>query len=310
MLFPARPGEEPMIAFPLVLPMGWKESPPNFSAATETVADIANDHIADNQHRPPHHRLEVVSESPPPDDEKPTTSPNENSPALPQPTCQPYPSGHRTKPTHYWDVYVDDFIGLTQGNKWQRRRTKRILLHALDTVFRGLDPNDTPHRQEPASVKKLRKGDACWTTRKVILGWILDALSKTIELPQHRKDRLIEILESIQPTQRRIAVKQWHKVLGELRSMVIAIPGARGLFCTLQEAFRHQEESSHRLRLTKQVHDFLADFKWLAHSINERPTRLGEVVPHHNPSTRGAFQRQGRTESVLIRKSERTDHEQ
>ena len=33
---------KPLVAFPLVLPMGWVGSPPQFCAVTETVADLAN----------------------------------------------------------------------------------------------------------------------------------------------------------------------------------------------------------------------------------------------------------------------------
>jgi hypothetical protein len=44
-LFPARDGEEQLIGFPLRLPMGWSQSPPIFTAATETVADLANQHL-------------------------------------------------------------------------------------------------------------------------------------------------------------------------------------------------------------------------------------------------------------------------
>ena len=137
-----------------------------------------------------------------------------------------------------WDVYVDDFVGLVQGNVWRRRWAKRALFHQLDLVYRGLDEHDNRHRQEPASVKKMRKGDATWDTVKIILGWLIDTTHRTISLPQHRADRLHEILNSIAPTQRRVALKTWHKVLGELRSMAVAIPGARGLFCTLQDVFR------------------------------------------------------------------------
>jgi hypothetical protein len=41
-VFPTLPGNKPLIAFPLVVPMGWTNSPPIFSTATETIADIAN----------------------------------------------------------------------------------------------------------------------------------------------------------------------------------------------------------------------------------------------------------------------------
>ena len=39
---PPGPEGKTMVAFPLVLPMGWVESPPQFCAVTETVADLAN----------------------------------------------------------------------------------------------------------------------------------------------------------------------------------------------------------------------------------------------------------------------------
>lgn len=51
---------ELLIAFPLVLPMGWKNSPPYFCALTETVADVTNEYI--QRHLwPPRHRLDRVT---------------------------------------------------------------------------------------------------------------------------------------------------------------------------------------------------------------------------------------------------------
>jgi len=59
-VFPTRPGEEPLVAFPLVLPMGWKNSPPVFSAATETAADIANENLRNNVPAA-HHSLDILA---------------------------------------------------------------------------------------------------------------------------------------------------------------------------------------------------------------------------------------------------------
>ena len=96
-------------------------------------------------------------------------------------------------------------------------------------------------------------------------------IAQTITLPAHRVERLHEILDDIKPGQRRVSIDLWHKVLGELRSMSIAIPGSKGLFSLLQEAFRHQEKDSNRLRLTRDVHSVLDDFRWLAKDIAARP---------------------------------------
>jgi hypothetical protein len=61
--FPRCKGEEPMVAFPLVLPaMGWEDSPPWFCAATKTVADLANALPFD--HDLPPHPMEELSETP------------------------------------------------------------------------------------------------------------------------------------------------------------------------------------------------------------------------------------------------------
>jgi hypothetical protein len=53
-VFPAPPGVEPLVALPLVLPMGWKNSPPAFCTATETIADLANQRLLAQQLPLPH----------------------------------------------------------------------------------------------------------------------------------------------------------------------------------------------------------------------------------------------------------------
>lgn len=72
----------------------------------------------------------------------------------------------------YADVFVDDFVAAAQdrdgaavthklapistvnANKSNHRRVRRILLHAINDVFRPLDSSDPTERQEPVSVKK------------------------------------------------------------------------------------------------------------------------------------------------------------
>ena len=66
------PGQPPLIAFPLTLPMGWVESPPYyFTVLTETVCDLANDKLRSRSGPPSWrdapHRLEAVAATPPPD---------------------------------------------------------------------------------------------------------------------------------------------------------------------------------------------------------------------------------------------------
>lgn len=283
MLFPTRKGEPRLIAIPLVLPMGWKESPPSFCSATETVADVANDVI---KHQWPttskSHRLDALAETP---IGNPIAS--VGPPALPSKTAT-----HVTRPVHQWDIYVDDFLGLAQGKPATRLRVKRALFQSLDKVFRPLSPDDNPMRQEPVSVKKLKKGDATWATTKRMLGWNIDSVKGTIALTPRRRERLLAILNTITPNQCTVPTKLWHKVLGELRSMAIALPGARGLFSLLQEAFRHEDLNTSTLTLTPQVHAMMADLRHLAVNLTERPTRIAELVPSQ-PTVIGACDASG-----------------
>ena len=99
----------------------------------------------------------------------------------------------------------------------------------------------------------------------------------TISLPQRRAERLVELLDSIKPEQKRLSVTTWHQLLGELRSMSLALPGARGLFSGLQSSIATRR--SNRLRLTKRFHQALDDFHWIQASLTSRPTRLQELVP-------------------------------
>jgi len=285
-LFPSRKGERQLIAVPLVLPMGWKESPPAFCAATETVADLANNAMLhDWQSTFAPHRLDTISEEPIPETPSSETPQASTMPSLPLPPRRQ--EHYATRPLKHWDIYVDDFLGATQGNATTRKKVKRALFNSLDKVFRPLAPTDHPMRQEPASLKKFKKGNGTWSTKKRMLGWEIDTVAQTIALPPHRAERLSEILDSIPATQRTIPTKTWHKMLGELRSMSIALPGSRGLFSLLQEAFRHEDLARPRLRLTRAVHGVLQDFRWLAKDLSSRPTRIAELVPF-DPKVVGA----------------------
>ena len=170
---------------------------------------------------------------------------------------------------------MDDFLLASQSNDLPTIRT--ILFHCIDQLLRPLCPADSPYRKEPNSVSKLKKGDACWSTVKIILGWKVDTVARTIELPSHRVERLRELLASIPHYQRRTSTKKWQSLIGELRSMVLAIPSGIGLFTQLQSVLT-SHTLDHRLILTEAVHHQLDDLRWLVAELTSRPTRWGEIV--------------------------------
>jgi hypothetical protein len=115
----------------------------------------------------------------------------------PQPTVERRRLPSKPVPVKTWDVYADNFIDLVQGGRVHCLNTKRILFSSLAEVLHHLDDVDNVHRQEPASVKKMLKGNATLTTHTIVLGWMLDTCDITIQLPSHRIVRLFEILDSI-----------------------------------------------------------------------------------------------------------------
>ena len=269
---PSMPGEPDLIALPLALPMGWTQSPPAFCAVTETIADLTNQRLHRHRPFPRPHRLEQLSNTVAPDDisNSRASFPIEAPPR--NPLLVPLPRALAAV-----DVFVDDFLVAAQGPPHALTRTKRTLLHTIDDVFRPLSPTDPPYRTEPISTSKLSKGDGSWSTRKKLLGWTVDSVDMTLTLPPRRLTRLKELLDSIPPTRKRLSVDTWHRLLGELRSMSLALPGSRGLFSHLQQALHTRVGT--RLRLTEAFHRALDDFRWIHSQLAVRPTRLYELVP-------------------------------
>jgi hypothetical protein len=76
---------------------------------------------------------------------------------------------------------------------------------------------------------------------------------------------------------RRVSLKKWYKVLGELSSMTLAIPGGRGLFSLLQSGLKHRDR--YRIGITPAIRAQLDDFEYLARDLGSRPTSLSEIVP-------------------------------
>ena len=223
------------------------------------------------------HRLEAVAATPPAEECSIAVQPG----IIPKP---PPLRGTGRPSVASVDVYVDDFLLLGQTHR-QREKVMRAALSAIDEVMRPLSPSDPPHRTEPASTKKIRKGDACWATRKRILGWDIDTTTLTLHLPAHRLDRLRDVLSWLLPPHRQLPVRRWHQVLGELRCMSPALPGTRRLFSVLQAALQHSER--HHVRLTPRIHDLARDFCLLVDMVHARPIRRPELVPTH-PSDVGA----------------------
>ena len=207
-VLPKYEGEPQLIGIPLACTMGWVQSPPSFCTMSETVCDLANHRShASPRHASPHRMEQHAS---PGDDlsydwtprpleaDAPAADAALGASTAPSPPEESAPPSNRPlkRPLGSTDVFVDDFIQLGQGGRQRMLALRRHLYHAIDDVLASPDAS-VEQRNEALSLKKLLKGEGAWETRKVLLGWIVDTIRQTIELPPHRKLMLAEIFQDL-----------------------------------------------------------------------------------------------------------------
>ena len=106
--------------------MSWVDSPPLFCAASETAADLANTYL--------------------------------ENPATPWRSYAPTKDIYATSPNYTAsknrlqkvEVYMDDFMGVTQGNPDQQKRVTELLLRAIKAFF----PSVPEEIKDSISLKK------------------------------------------------------------------------------------------------------------------------------------------------------------
>jgi len=262
-VLPQAPGKPTTLVVPSAIQMGWKESPAYFCGASETARDVtaalagidapSNDEI-------PEHPLEVHIAFPAA--EAPTPSLNTDS-------------------DHPWvniECFVDDFI-LMCNEVSQFRRLSRAALHGIQSVFPP--PSVTGHTggKDSISLKKLKKGDADWTTEKEILGWLINGVTRHISLPPDKAaSYLLETRRLLHRNQTKVPLKQFQRVCGKLRFASIAIPAGKGLFSPLNRAMQGNPKHV-GLGRKSETREALVDWAALLSDVAKRPTHVHELVP-------------------------------
>jgi hypothetical protein len=249
--------EDPIIGLPLSLPMGWTDSPPYFCSFTETCADLANTVTHNSFDHPFHYALQTTTAEPPPSFLDTAIFPMNIAPPA--------------EPLSHTDVYIDDFMVLAQYPT-QESTINNVLQH-----LHGMFQDDVHSPRRPiVSVSKVEKGEAAFSTRKRLLGWEVDSAALTIQLPAHRHERLSSLLNRF-ILQRHTTRRQWQKLLGELRSMTLALHSSQHLFSALQ----HQLNSSGpRFRISQLSKRALADWQVMARQLVSHPVSITSLVPH------------------------------
>ena len=87
--------------------------------------------------------------------------------------------------------------------------------------------------------------------------------------------------------QRRVLRNRWRKLLGELRIIMLAIPGAEGMFSHIQAALV-KSGSSNRIKVDCSTRDKLRDWKGLA-GVNRNLAHLDRATDADKAGMRGVI---------------------
>ena len=124
-------------------------------------------------------------------------------------------------------------------------------------------------------MKKAEAGDGDWSVIKEILGWIINSADGIISLSLKRIEDL-DMLLNIPSKQHRMSRKKLERLIGKLRSMHLAIPGAIGHFYHIQMALTKANRRT--TYLSKDFHRDIAHWRLLCSRMKQRPTYLAEIV--------------------------------
>jgi hypothetical protein len=259
-VMPGMPGTPVRLVVPSALQMGWNESPAYFCATTETTRDVAQTWIDEGTHKPTH-PMESFTEP--------------ENPAKPQASEGP--------PHQMSSVYVDDFINAAVEDSSGKflQRVARATLHAIHSIFQPPAETGTPGAKDPISEKKLAQGDARWDTKKEILGYWLDGIDRTIQLPPSRAADLLREIKAVLK-KRRIPLKRFRSLVGRLQHAARILPSARAFFTPLNNALRGLPDFI-GLSRTGEVRIALLDIACVIRDLASRPTHVSELVQAEEP---------------------------
>jgi hypothetical protein len=134
------------------------------------------------------------------------------------------------------EVFVDDFIVMCQNVSRIPHLTWSIL-HGIEKVFLGPDTTGHTRGCKPASEKKILHGEADWTTRNIVLGWLLDSDRCTIELTDDKATAYAEELQKLL-RRSRIPMARYRKMIGKLWFASLCVTAGKALLKTLNMAMR------------------------------------------------------------------------
>jgi len=240
---------------------------PFFCAATETARDVAEQYVNQSDELPRHDMEDIMMDI--------------AWSKIPAHVTEP----EQVKFLTLLEVYVDDFSGMVQStNKAYLTKVTRSLLHAIENVFPG--PDISGSSMGPAISTKNIIDEGTWETRKEILGWLIDGIASTIELPPKKAEAILLELKDIRRS-KEIAVSALRKIHGKLQFTSIALPCGKALLGPIDKILSMAYKAKRRrIKVNETLKNLLHDWSVLIRLMSSRPTHVKELV-EHKPSYQG-----------------------
>ena len=247
--------DEMEIVVPNALQMGWCESPPFFCAASETARDTIQELLTSDSL--PEHIFEGKM--------------------MDNAVCA-QGIDIKADTTTVIEVFVDDFIGMTNGSSEEHlRHVSRAMLHGVHSIYPP--PNVTGHDgEDPVAQKKLDNGDGDWAFVKEILGWIIDGENFTIQLPPEKCDKIAKLIKTICKSNS-CHLKKFQVLAGKLQHASYGIPGGAGLFSPIDQAAIRAKNDI--VIIDASLKATLQDWRALVNSFKTTPTPIGLLVAEY-----------------------------
>ena len=133
-------------------------------------------------------------------------------------------------------------------------------------------------KDQPVSEKKIKKGEARWETLKEVLGWLFDGQQKSIQLPEDKVEKILEVIRKMLRSKVGTPFSEFRKLMGKLQHAAIGVPAGKGLMTPLNHQLA-KEPKTVWLRKGSQARQALQLWKELITDAGSNPTLAKELVP-------------------------------
>ena len=207
---------------------------------------------------------------------------------------------HTNESLTHIDFYMDGIISAVQGGPDRHDKFFDGTVCALKWLFLSL----TGESNDLVRVKRILAGEGDWACVKEVLGW---TLYTEVGMPPLLGRKLWELitLVDISVTQYRMGRKDLERLVGNLCSMHLAVPGEVAHLFYIQCALNHG--GVERACLLPEFHFKISDWRLLVLQAAARPTHLSEIV-RRKPTHLGFYNASGLGEGEFWLDPYRTGH--